>query len=124
MIGRIFQIESELGLRLVTGEFEIIACLYRNGPTRSKDLSHVTKVSIANFQGILRRLKGDGIILSVCDPDDRRARLFDLVESVRQACDRWFANDELTIGRQVDGSWLGRRAESNGAGHLIHGVRR
>lgn len=58
-----------------------------NGPTRSRELSLATKVSIANFQGILRRLRDDGIIVSFCDEKDRRVRLFDLAEHVRQECE-------------------------------------
>lgn len=118
MISGISRIESELSLRLVTGEFEILAWLYRNGPTRSNELSRATKVSIANFQGILRRLKGDGIIVSVCDPNDRRVRLFDLAESVRQACETCLAGDVDAMEPQVGRARLGR--VGGAADHLAH----
>lgn len=83
-------IEQNLNVRLVTGEYEIIAWLFRHGPTRSRELSMCTKVSLANFQITLRRLKDDNIVISIADEKDRRVRLFDLADEVRAECEAWF----------------------------------
>jgi len=120
MISGIYAIETDLSLRLVTGEFEILSHLYRHGPTRSKDLSRVTKVSIANFQGILRRLKGDGIIVSVCDPEDRRVRLFDLSDCARQSFDLGLGDDRAEAAEPEPAARGGGAPLANGASRSTH----
>lgn len=100
----ISSVEMKLNLRLVTGEFEIISWLFRHGPTRSRELSMCTKVSLANFQIILRRLKDDNIVVSIPDKNDRRVRLFDLASHVRVECEAWMQGLEGASGRQLLGN--------------------
>lgn len=80
---RIFFLEGKLRLRLITSEFEILAWLYFNGPTRSRELCGKTKASVANFQIILRRMREEGVIVPCIDAQDRRARAYDLAPGVR-----------------------------------------
>lgn len=107
MNGRMFSIssiEAKLNLRLVTGEFEIISRLFRHGPTRSRELSMCTKVSLANFQIILRRLKDDNIVVSIPDKNDRRVRLFDLASHVRAECEAWGQGCAGASGKPLPGN--------------------
>jgi len=87
-------LERRLRLRLVTSEFEVIAWLYANGSTPSRDLSRNTKASIANFQLIVRKLKQDGVLITRCGREDRRIREYDLSDTVRAEIDRALASGE------------------------------
>lgn len=118
------KIEGALNLRLVTGEFEILSWLFKHGPTRSRELSMCTKVSIANFQIILRRLKEENLIVSEPDAADRRVRLFDLSPHVRDEFENWL--NESSAARSLLGaangfagahSGMGASALVNGAQH-------
>lgn len=109
----------------MTGEFEILSWLFHHGPTRSRELSICTKVSIANFQIILRRLKDEGLVVSYSDEKDRRVRLFDLAEHVRRDFEEWveaFAMPALLLGRSnvqsggADGSGS-RQMDGSKRGH-------
>jgi hypothetical protein len=80
----------------------------------------VTKVSIADFQGILRRLKGDGIIVSVCDPEDRRVRLFDLSDCARQSFDLGLGDERAGAAEPEPAARGGGATPANGASHSAH----
>ena len=79
---KILALENELKLRLVTGAFEIVQFLYINGPTNSRELATKTKVSPANFQAILRRLREVGIVVTETEEGDRRRRRYALAPHV------------------------------------------
>ena len=90
---RLLKIESTLNIKLVTGEFEIILWLYANGPTRSTCIAKKTKLSIANFQIILRKMRENGILNLLPNEHDRRGRVYDSAPHVRQTFDQMFDND-------------------------------
>lgn len=78
------ELEGRLKARLITGELEIICWLYVHGPTSSRALSERTKVSNANYQMILRRLKDGGVLIVEPGEGDRRVRHYDLSSEVRR----------------------------------------
>lgn len=81
------ELEGRLKSRLITGELEIICWLYAHGPTSSRALSERTKVSNANYQMILRRLKDEGVLVVQAGDGDRRVREYDLSPHVREQID-------------------------------------
>ena len=89
------ELEGRLKARLITGELEIICWLYANGPTSSRALSEKTKVSNANYQMILRRLKEEGVLIVHAGEEDRRVRHYDLAHHVRQQIDATLTRDHL-----------------------------
>ena len=90
---RLMYLENRLNMRLITAEFEILAWLHFNGPTKSRDLSTRTKSSIANFQLILKRMRDDGVIIASPDAHDGRSRLYDLAPAVREEMRALFETD-------------------------------
>lgn len=89
------ELEGRLKARLITGELEIICWLYANGPTSSRALSERTKVSNANYQMILRRLKEEGVLIVQSGEEDRRVRHYDLAPHARQQIDSTLTRDRL-----------------------------
>lgn len=87
------ELEGRLKARLITGELEIISWLYTHGATSSRALSERTKVSNANYQMILRRLKDEGVLVVQSGEDDRRVRHYDLAPHVRQQIVSAFSGD-------------------------------
>jgi len=79
---KIMALQILLKMRLVTGSFEIVYWLYTNGPTNSRDLARQIKVSPANFQIILRRLREDSLVLIETDDADKRGRRYSLAPEV------------------------------------------
>lgn len=104
-MGQIFALESALKLRLVTGNFEVIYALYEGGATPSRELARRTKVSMANFQVILKRLREEGIVVIEQDASDGRKRRYALALRVWNVLDLAFAR--VGDHRQHDG----RRSE-------------
>jgi len=83
-LSKIFELEDVLKLRLVTGAFEILHSLYINGPTNSRLLARETKVSQANFQMILRRLREESVIVMEVEGTDKRKRRYALAPDIRR----------------------------------------
>ena len=90
---RLLKIENTLNIKLLTGEFEIILWLFANGPTRSTDIAKKTKMSIANFQITLRKMRENDILKLVQNDADKRGRVYDISPHVRQVFDHMFNND-------------------------------
>jgi DNA-binding MarR family transcriptional regulator len=83
-LSKILQVEEALKLRLVTAHFEIVHWLFVHGPTNSRELARETKVSPANFQIILKRLREDGVVTTEVEDADRRRRRYALAPEIRK----------------------------------------
>jgi DNA-binding MarR family transcriptional regulator len=70
------QIEAELNIRALSLEFEIVLCLFEQGPLSASDIIDVIHASQAGFNNIARRLLADGILISTRSDVDRRVSLY------------------------------------------------
>lgn len=70
------QIESELEIRALSLEFEIVLCLFEQGPLSASEIIDIIHASQAGFNHIARRLLADGILVSTRSEVDRRMTLY------------------------------------------------
>ncbi len=70
------QIEAELNIRALSLEFEIVLCLFEQGPLSASDIIDVIHASQAGFNNIARGLLDDGIFISTRSDVDRRVSLY------------------------------------------------
>lgn len=76
------QIESELNIRALSLEFEIVLCLFEQGPLSASDIIDIIHASQAGFNNIARRLLADGILVSTRSEVDRRVSLYSVSPQV------------------------------------------
>ena len=69
------QIEAELNIRALSLEFEIVLCLFEQGPLSASEIIDIIHASQAGFNHIARRLLADGILVSTRSEVDRRMTL-------------------------------------------------
>lgn len=70
------QIEAALNIRALSLEFEIVLCLYEQGPLSASEIIGMIHASQAGFNHIARRLLADGILISTRSEVDRRMTLY------------------------------------------------
>lgn len=70
------QIEAELNVRALSLEFEIVLCLFEQGPLSASEIIGIIHASQAGFNHIARRLLADGILISTRSEVDRRMTLY------------------------------------------------
>lgn len=77
---------------LVGGDYEVLASLRRvhPAPVQPASLAERTMITSSGMTGRLDRLEGDGLVVRVANPDDRRAVDIFLTEQGREAVDRTF----------------------------------
>ncbi len=76
------QIEAELNIRALSLEFEIVLCLFEQGPLSASEIIDVIHASQAGFNHIARRLLADGILISTRSEVDRRMTLYSVSPQV------------------------------------------
>lgn len=76
------QIESELNIRALSLEFEIVLCLFEQGPLSASEIIDIIHASQAGFNHIARRLLADGILISTRSEVDRRMTLYSVSPQV------------------------------------------
>ena len=76
------QIEAELNIRALSLEFEIVLCLFEQGPLSASEIIDVIHASQAGFNHIARRLLADGILVSTRSEIDRRMTLYSVSPQV------------------------------------------
>jgi DNA-binding MarR family transcriptional regulator len=76
------QIEAELNIRALSLEFEIVLCLFEQGPLSASEIIGIIHASQAGFNHIARRLLADGILISTRSEVDRRMTLYSVSPQV------------------------------------------
>ena len=76
------QIEAELNIRALSLEFEIVLCLFEQGPLSASEIIDIIHASQAGFNHIARRLLADGILVSPRSEVDRRMTLYSVSPQV------------------------------------------
>lgn len=76
------QVEAELNIRALSLEFEIVLCLFEQGPLSASEIIDVIHASQAGFNHIARRLLADGILISTRSEVDRRMTLYSVSPQV------------------------------------------
>lgn len=76
------QIEAELNVRTLSLEFEIVLCLFEQGPLSASEIIGIIHASQAGFNHIARRLLADGILISTRSEVDRRMTLYSVSPQV------------------------------------------
>lgn len=76
------QIEAELEIRALSLEFEIVLCLFEQGPLSASEIIDIIHASQAGFNHIARRLLADGILISTRSEVDRRMTLYSVSPKV------------------------------------------
>ena len=76
------QIEAELNVRALSLEFEIVLCLFEQGPLSASEVIGIIHASQAGFNHIARRLLADGILISTRSEVDRRMTLYSVSPQV------------------------------------------
>ena len=76
------QIEAELNIRALSLEFEIVLCLFEQGPLSASEIIDIIHASQAGFNHIARRLLADGILVSTRSEVDRRMTLYSVSPQV------------------------------------------
>ncbi|MEY3986109.1 MAG: hypothetical protein RLZ59_1554 [Pseudomonadota bacterium] len=76
------QIEAELNVRALSLEFEIVLCLFEQGPLSASEIIGIIHASQAGFNHIARRLLADGILISTRSEVDRRMTLYSVSPQV------------------------------------------
>ncbi len=76
------QIEAELNVRALSLEFEIVLCLFEQGPLSASEIIDIIHASQAGFNHIARRLLADGILISTRSEVDRRMTLYSVSPQV------------------------------------------
>jgi DNA-binding MarR family transcriptional regulator len=76
------QIEAELNVRALSLEFEIVLCLFEQGPLSASEIIDIIHASQAGFNHIARRLLADGILVSTRSEVDRRMTLYSVSPQV------------------------------------------
>ena len=76
------QIEAELNIRALSLEFEIVLCLFEQGPLSASEIIDIIHASQAGFNHIARRLLADGILISTRSEVDRRMTLYSVSPQV------------------------------------------
>ncbi|MEY3702424.1 MAG: hypothetical protein RLZZ561_44 [Pseudomonadota bacterium] len=76
------QIEKELNIRALSLEFEIVLCLFEQGPLSASDIIAMIHASQAGFNNIARRLLAEGILISTQSEVDRRVSLYSVAPHV------------------------------------------
>ena len=76
------QIEAELNVRALSLEFEIILCLFEQGPLSASEIINVIHASQAGFNHIARRLLAEGILVTERSEADRRMSLYSVSPQV------------------------------------------
>lgn len=79
----IHRFESELRIKVVSTEVDILIALFDSSPMRVADLRGHCSVSSAKFFTVLGQLEQRGIIEKVADPTDGRRRQYRLPQVVR-----------------------------------------
>lgn len=93
ILQRLFTLERDFGVPLITVEMQAIVFLFRHGPVPSLTLQSNLRISPSGFYGVQRRLKEQGIIAGQPSEDDLRVTLYDLTPAVRQAMEAAFRSD-------------------------------
>ncbi|MEO0061731.1 MAG: hypothetical protein RLZZ08_291 [Pseudomonadota bacterium] len=88
VVREIDRLEGELGVPLFTVEMEILAFLYENGPTASRLLMGVSRLSPAGFHIVKKRLRDRHLIFGEKSSEDTRQTLYDIAPSVRAQFDK------------------------------------
>lgn len=76
------QIEAELNIRVLSLEFEIVLCLFEQGPLSASEIIDIIHASQAGFNHIARRLLAEGILVSARSDVDRRMTLYSVSPQV------------------------------------------
>ena len=76
------QIEAELNIRALSLEFEIILCLFEQGPLAASDIIGMVHASQAGYNNIARRLLAEGILIATQSEVDRRVTLYSVAPHV------------------------------------------
>ncbi len=76
------QIEAELNVRALSLEFEIVLCLFEQGPLSASEIIGIIHASQAGFNHIARRLLADGNLSSTRSEVDRRMTLYSVSPQV------------------------------------------
>ena len=88
---------------LVGGDYEVLASLRRAhpAPLQPASLAERTMITSSGMTGRLDRLEGDGLVVRVANPDDRRAVDIFLTEQGREIVDRTFEDIAQTISETL-----------------------
>jgi DNA-binding MarR family transcriptional regulator len=88
---------------LVGGDYEVLASLRRAhpAPLQPASLAERTMITSSGMTGRLDRLEGDGLVVRVANPDDRRAVDIFLTEQGRKIVDRTFEDIARTISETL-----------------------
>lgn len=95
MLSQILSLENDIGIPLVTPEFQACAFLYNRGPSPSHHLQGALRTSPAGFHNVKRRLIERGIISGTKSPTDARVTLYDLTAEARSLLDRRIHSENL-----------------------------
>jgi DNA-binding MarR family transcriptional regulator len=91
----------ELGLPVLTTEFEIIVYLWKHGRASQAELTHVSNRSTTHVYAKLRRLADLGVVGAVHSPSDPRLKEYFLTEETLTAL--------AGCGGEADRTTLSRR---------------
>lgn len=87
------KLERQIGIRLVTTEFEIINLLYHDGPISIQALMGRVRSSPSGFYLIKKNMEETGLITQFKAEHDARVRLIDLSSELRANLAAIYSNE-------------------------------
>ncbi len=76
--------EAVTAMEMRTHEFAVLNHLSESGPLSQQELGRALRINPSNLVGLLDLLEGDGLLVRVRDPHDRRRHLVELTPGGRE----------------------------------------
>jgi len=88
--------------KLTFNQFKVLEVLYHRGDLNISSITKLTTSTPGNITVVIKNLKRDGLIHSLCDPKDKRASILSISEQGKEIISSLFPQHAQNITKYMD----------------------